>query len=239
MNVKKSLFRFLPLLLIILALLSAFYFKLFHYLNFETLQQYHQILYQWTNKNYALAVISFILIYIFAIAISIPGAIFLTLTGGFLFGLLWGTIYVMISATIGATLLFLAVNTAIGKWLENRATPWIKKMELGFKRDAFYYLLTLRLIPLFPFWLVNIVPALLNIPLRIFISATLIGIIPGTFIYVSVGNGLNHIFEVGGKLNLGIIFTPPILLPLMGLAILSLLPVVYKYFKRNHHAKNP
>ena len=105
-------------------------------------------------------------------------------------------------------------------------------MEQGFKRNAFNYLLVLRLIPIFPFWLVNIVPALLNISIRkYFVAASSVGIIPGSFVYVSVGSGLNHILDAGQKPNLGIIFTPVVLLPLVGLAILSFIPIIYKYFK--------
>ncbi|MGE3319507.1 MAG: TVP38/TMEM64 family protein [Candidatus Berkiella sp.] len=235
---KKSLFRYLPLLLLALIFFGVFYFRLYSYLSFETLKQHREYLSQLTNQYYALAALSFSFIYTVAVAISIPGAVFLTLAGGFLFGLVWGTIYVIFSATLGATLLFLAVNTALGKWLENRAGRWVKKMEQGFKRNAFNYLLTLRLIPIFPFWLVNIVPALLNVPLRTFIAATFIGIIPGSFVYVSVGNGLSHIFDKGETPNLGIIFTPSILVPLVGLAMLALLPILYKHFKEKYDEKN-
>lgn len=235
MNLRHSLLRFLPLTVLVLTLLLVLYFRLYTYLSFSTFQQYHHTLLQWTNQHYALSVMCFITIYIIAVAISIPGAVFLTLAGGFLFGLLLGTVYVVFSATIGATLLFLAVNTALAQWLEHRASRWIKKMEQGFQHNAFNYLLVLRLIPLFPFWLINIVPALLNIPLRTFISATVIGIIPGSFVYVSVGNGLSHILASGQTPNLRIIFSPLILLPLVGLAVLSLLPILYKHFQEKHH----
>lgn len=238
MIVKKTLFRYFPLLLLALILYGVFYFKLYSYLSFESLKQNRQYLSQLTNQHYVLSVLSFSFIYTIAVAISIPGAVFLTLAGGFLFGLGWGTVYVVFSATFGATLLFLAVNTALGKWLENRASHWVKKMEQGFKRNAFYYLLTLRLIPIFPFWLVNIVPALLNVRLRTFIVATFIGIIPGSFVYVSVGNGLSHIFDKGETPNLGVIFTPSILLPLIGLAMLALIPILYKYFKDKNDEKD-
>lgn len=234
---KHAILRWIPLALIALAFFLVFYFRWYHYLSFETLQQYHQFLAQRTQEHYVLTVIIFIAIYITAVAISIPGATFITLTGGFLFGLFWGTLFVVFSATIGATLLFLAVNTALGSWLERRAIRWIKKMERGFQKNAFNYLLFLRLVPLFPFWLVNIVPALLNVPLRTFLIATFIGIIPGSFVYVSVGNGLSHIFAAGETPNLGIIFSTPILIPLIGLALLSLIPVLYKKFKDKHDAK--
>jgi len=235
----KFIFRLIPLMILVLGLFLVIYFKLYHYLSFEALQQHRDLLLKWANQHYFITALSFCFIYIIAVAISIPGAVFLTLAGGFLFGLVWGTVYVVFSATIGATLLFLAINTSFGHWLRTRANEWVKKMEAGFKRNAFHYLLTLRLIPLFPFWLVNIVPALLNVPLRTFVTATFLGIIPGAFVYISVGHGLNRLFATGKKPELGIIFSPDILLPLIGLAVLSLLPVAYNHLKDKQHAKKP
>ena len=104
-------------------------------------------------------------------------------------------------------------------------------MEEGFRRDALSYLLVLRLIPIFPFWLVNIVPAFLGVPLRTYVLGTFVGIIPGSFVYASVGNGLGAVFDAGGTPDLGIIFAPAILLPIVGLAVLALLPIVYRRFK--------
>lgn len=238
MTHAKFLLRLIPLMVLILALILLINFKMYDYLTFSALQQHRHLLLQWAHQHYLLTVLSFILIYIIAVAVSIPGAVFLSLAGGFLFGIVWGTIYVVLSATIGATLLFLAINTSLGYWLSSRANKWVQKMEVGFKRNAFNYLLTLRLIPLFPFWLVNIVPAMLNVPLRTFFIATFIGISPGAFVYVSVGNGLNQIFASGKQPELGIIFSAHILIPLIGLAILSLMPVVYRHFRDKPHAKN-
>lgn len=113
-----------------------------------------------------------------------------------------------------------------------KTSRWIKGMEQGFKDNAFSYLLVLRLVPLFPFWLVNIVPALLGVSKRTFVFATFMGIIPGSFVYVLVGNGLGHIFDANQTPDLSIIFDAKVLLPLLGLALLSLLPVVYKFVKR-------
>ena len=176
--------------------------------------------------------------YIIAVAISIPGAVILSLIGGFLFGIILGTLYVIISATIGATIIFLAARSAFHALLLAKATPWLEKMEKGFQKNALQYLLFLRLIPLFPFWLVNIVPALLNVRLRTYIIATFFGIIPGVLVYVSVGNGLDTLFQTGQTPDLGIIFKPAILLPLLGLAILSLIPVIFKKWKGKHYETN-
>lgn len=232
---KFSFYKLIPILLLLVALILFFYFRLDKYLSFEVLQKQRNILHSWTTQHSIIAPIIYMITYIIAVAISIPGAIFLTLIGGFLFGIMMGTIYVLISATIGASILFLAARSAFNSFFALKAKPWIQKMEKGFQQNALQYLLFLRLVPLFPFWLVNIVPALLNVRLKTFLIATFFGIIPGTVIYISVGNGLNTIFDSGQTPNLSIIFKPAILLPLIGLAILSLLPVFYKKWKGHHH----
>lgn len=235
---KFSFTKLIPILLLLITLIFFFYFNIDKYLSFETLQKQRNILHSWTTHHSILAPMIYMIIYIIAVAISIPGAIFLTLIGGFLFGITPGTIYVLISATIGATILFLAARNAFNAFFALKAKPWLQKMEKGFQQNALQYLLFLRLVPLFPFWLVNIVPALLNVRLKTFIIATFFGIIPGTAIYVSVGNGLDTIFASGQTPNLAIIFKPTILLPLIGLAILSLISVFYKNWKGHHHEAN-
>lgn len=222
--------RWMLLILIVVGLVFFFYFHGYDYLNFATIKKYHETWLKWVNDHYLLTVAGYVAVYIAIVALSVPGATFITLAGGLLFGPI-ATIYVVISATIGASILFLAVKTALGEWLAKRANVWVKKLERGFQRNAFNYLLTLRLIPLFPFWVINIVAALLNVRLQTFVLATLIGIIPGSFIFVMIGNGLNSLFAANQTPNLNIIFTPPILLPLIGLGILALLPVIYKRWK--------
>ena len=188
---------------------------------------------QWTEAHYALALLAFAGIYTFVVAISVPGAVILTLLGGYLFGIVAGTLIVVLSATAGACLLFIATKTAFKEILSKKAGPSVKKMEAGFQENALSYLLFLRLVPLFPFWLVNIVPALLDIPLRTFALGTSLGIIPGTFVYVLIGNGLHHLFEQNKTPNLSIIFEPNILAPLIGLSLLSVTPILYKKLKKN------
>jgi uncharacterized membrane protein YdjX (TVP38/TMEM64 family) len=234
--------KYIPVSLVLICLAAAYYFGLTQYLQFDTFKTYHYLLLQWRDQHYTLSILLYCLIYIICTAISIPGGLIFTLAGGFLFGLVTGTICVILSATVGATLIFLAVKYAfsnwLSSWLTHKSAPWVKRMAVGFKRNEFSYLLFLRLIPLFPFWIVNIVPALLNVRIKTFISATFIGIIPGTFIYISVGNGLNKIFEAGGTPDFSIIFTPAVLFPLLGLAGLSLLPVLYRLYTKRHSAIN-
>ena len=224
--------RVWPLLLILLLFFVFFYFRINHYLSFSSLQMHHQQLVFWTNNHYFFAVILFMSIYILCIATSVPGALILTLTGGLLFGVLWGTVFVVISATIGSTIIFFLVKYALSDWVAKKTAGWVKKMRVGFQHNAFSYLIVLRLMPIFPFAVVNLVPALLGIEAKTFILATFFGIIPGSLIYASVGNSLNHLFDIGQTPNFKIIFSPPLFLPLLGLAILSLLPVLYKKIKR-------
>lgn len=230
--------RLMPLLILVIALLVFFATGLHRYFSFSTLKMQREQLLAWTNKNHGIAAISYIAIYIIAAAISIPGATILTLIGGFLFGLWLGTLYVVISATIGACLIFLAAKTALSDLLKRKAGKFINKLEKEFKANSMNYLLFMRLIPIFPFWLINILAGLFGVTLTTFFITTFLGIIPGSFIYVSVGNGLGAILAEGKTPDLSIIFKPAVLLPLLGLAILSLAPIIYKkYYSKTLFSK--
>ncbi|EKD54849.1 MAG: hypothetical protein ACD_60C00038G0011 [uncultured bacterium] len=226
----KKITRWIPLMLIIIGLFCFYYFDGYQYISFSMLKSKQDIWLAWKNQNYFSAVFIYMLIYTLAVTLSIPGASLITITGGFLFGPI-ATLYVVISATAGAALLFLAVHTPLKDWLAKKTKHWIY-FKRNLQENSFNYLLMIRLIPLFPFWVVNIMAALLSIRLKIFISATFIGIIPGAFIYVMVGNGLHVLFQKEEAPDLAIIFTPAILLPLLALALLSLLPVIYKNLKK-------
>ncbi len=220
--------RFLPLAILLLAIVAAFALGLDDYLSLDQLERHRTQLLDWVERHPRSAPLAFILIYAAVVALSIPGGAILTMAGGFLFGVVAGASYVVIAATIGATIVFLIARTALGDSLRRRAAPGVCRMEAGFRENALNYLLFLRLIPVFPFWLVNLVPAFLGVPLTTFLVATLLGIIPGSLVYASVGNGLGAVFDAGGRPDLGIIFEPEIILPILGLAVLALLPVLYK-----------
>lgn len=230
-KLKRSL-RLLPLLLLIVIIVLAFYFRLAQYLSFDSLKEHREQLQLWTQAHYLSVALIFMTIYIASVAFSLPGAVFLTLAGGFMFGNIWGSIFVVISATAGATLLFWVVKFALSDWISKKSESWVNKMQKGFQKNAFQYLLFLRFIPVFPFWAVNIVPAILNVRTSTFVIGTFVGIIPGSVVYVTIGSGLNHIFASGQAPNLGIIFEPQILLPLLTLAVLSLIPVVIKKLRK-------
>ena len=230
---KFTLRRAAPLVAIAAALIAFFAFGLDDYVSFAALKEHRETLTGFVNANGVWAAVLFVSLYALATAVSLPGGAILTITAGFLFGSLSGTIIVIAGATLGATGLFLAARTALGEALRARAGPSLQRMERGFRENALSYLLFLRLIPLFPFWLVNLVPAFLGVPLRTYVVGTALGIIPGSFVYASVGNGLGAVFDAGEMPDLGIIFKPDILIPIAGLAILALIPIAYKWFKRN------
>ena len=172
--------------------------------------------------------VAYAVVYALAIALSVPGGAMMTIAGGFLFGWWLATVYVVFAATVGATALFLAARGAVGDRFRARAGPWMKNMEAGFQENALSYLLMLRLIPVFPFFVVNLVPAFLGVTVRTYVIATFFGIIPGCIVFSSVGNGLGAVLDAGGTPDVGIIFEPKIILPLVGLAVLAVMPVVYK-----------
>lgn len=223
--------RLVPLAVLVLAVVLVFAFGLDEYISFAALREHRMELLDFVQRYAILAPALYVLLYAVVVALSIPGGAVLTIAGGFLFGAVFGATLVIVGATIGATIIFLIARTALGEALRAKAGPRIRRMEEGFRRDAFNYLLVLRLIPIFPFWLINIVPAFLGVRLKTYVVATFLGIIPGSLVYASVGNGLGAVFEAGGRPELGIIFNPEILLPIVGLAILALLPVAYRKFK--------
>ena len=225
-----SLVRLWPLALLACGIMLFFLLELDRYLSFDTLRDNRAFLTEWTADNRVSAIFYYILLYIAVVAFSLPGGAVMTIAGGFLFGPVFGTLWTVIGATIGATLLFLAAKTALGDVLRAKAGPAIRRMEAGFQDNALSYMFVLRLVPIFPFFLVNLAPAFLGVRLHTYVIASFFGIIPGTFVYALVGNGLGAIFDAGETPDLSIIFAPEILLPLIGLAALAMLPVLYKHF---------
>lgn len=232
----ENRWRYLPIAFLAVGLFAFFAFGLHRYIAFETLKAHRAEMLDFVGRHYVLAILLYVAGYALAIAFSIPGGVVLTVTGGFLFGLTVGTLATVVGATLGAVGLFLAARLAFGNVLRRKAGPTLRKMETGFRENAFHYLLVLRLVPLFPFWLVNLAAALFGMPLSVYLLATFIGIVPGTFVYTSIGNGLGAIFDRGGAPDLILIFEPAILIPILGLALLALLPIAYKKFQTRRAA---
>lgn len=225
---RSPLVRWLPVVILLAGLGLFFALGLHKQVGFEALARHRNALNALVAGHPWLAPIAYIVVYVAAVAFSVPGGVWFTIAGGFLFGLFPGTLYAVIGATLGAIGLFIAARTAFGDVLRAKAGPAIRRMEDGFRANALSYLLFLRLVPLFPFFLVNLVPAFLGVSLRTYAIATFLGVIPGTTVFASVGNGLGAVLDAGGRPDLGIILKPSILFPILGLALLALIPVVYK-----------
>jgi len=228
---KKPLVRRLAPVAVIVAVAVAFFaFGLDEYVSFEVIRENHAELKAFVGDNLLIAALAYVAIYAAIVAASVPGALVMTITGGFMFGTLLGTGLTVFGATLGATGIFLIARSALGDILRRKAGGALSKMADGFRDDAFNYLLVLRLIPVFPFFIVNLAPAFLGVQLRTFIAATFIGIAPGTFVYSSVGAGLGSVFARGEEFSAAGILTPEIITALVGLAVLAIIPVLYKRF---------
>jgi len=231
--------RFLPLAVLVAGLVVFFALGGHRYIALDALERHREALLALVADHAVLAVAGFIAAYAVMVAFSIPGALVMTVGAGFLFGTLGGAACSVVGATLGSIALFLAARTALGDLLRDRAGGAVKRMRAGFQEDALSYLLILRLIPLFPFWLVNLVPALLGVSLKVFVIGTFFGIIPGSLVYASVGNGLGALFEAGEAEKIEqAIYQPQVLLPIAGLIALSLLPVIYKKVKGRRNGGN-
>jgi uncharacterized membrane protein YdjX (TVP38/TMEM64 family) len=219
--------RLLPLGLLVAAWIVFMLAGGYRYLTFSALARNRDWLCGLVQQWGILAAFVYIMVYAMLVALSVPGAAILTIAGGFLFGTWMGGLCAVIGATLGATAIFLAARAGLGS-LAQRAGRFIAKLEAGFRDDAFNYLLVLRLVPIFPFWLVNLVPALVGVRLPTYVLATFLGIVPGTFVYASLGNGLGSLVE---EPDPAIIFKPSLFLPIVGLALLALVPVGYKHWR--------
>ena len=220
--------RIIPLVVIVGGLVAFFALGLDSYMTFDALKENRQWLIGQVTENRVAAVLAFIAIYAACVTFSLPVATVVSISGGFLFGLWFGTVWNVIGATLGATLLFLAARTVFADILHSKAGPWFQRVEAGFQKNAFNYLLFLRLVPAFPFFVVNLVPAFLGVRLRTFVIATFLGIIPGGFVYTSVGAGLGSVFDSGVEFSVSGVLTPEIVTAMVGLALLALVPVGFK-----------
>ncbi len=220
----------LPLLaILIVGVIGAITLK--DHLSFDALRDNREALIAFRDSNYLVAVLGFMAVYVLIVAFSLPGASIATLTGGFLFATFPGALFNVTAATIGASLIFLAVRMGfgarLGEKLEN-SKGMVKKIKDGIDENQWSVLFLIRLVPAVPFFIANIVPAMVDVPLRRFVISTFLGIIPGAVVYTSVGAGLGEVFARGETPNLGIIFEPHILLPILGLCGLAALPIVLK-----------
>lgn len=213
------------------------------YFSLSSIIMHREILSSFVADNLIIGLFAFLVVYAGLVAISFPGASLLTILAGFLFGGVIGGITTVFAATIGATLIFLIARSSFGEVMEKKASGFVKKLANGFQENAFEYLLTIRLTPLFPFWVMNIVPAILNMRLVPYTTATFIGIIPGTFAFSYIGAGLDSVIAAQENANpgcgaagtceveLSALITTEIIIAMLGLAFISTLPVIIKKWK--------
>ncbi len=227
---QSGLARRLPLLAI-LAVAAVGAFTLGDLLSFETLAENRERLIAFRDANYAATVAVFVAAYVVIVAFSLPGATIATLTGGFLFATFPGALFNVAGATMGATLIFLAARWGLGERLAARMDEGegrIQRLKRGIDENQWEMLFLIRLVPAVPFFVANLLPALVGVPLGRYVITTFLGIIPGAVVYTSVGAGLGEVFARGETPDLGIIFEPHVLLPILGLAALAGLPIVVR-----------
>lgn len=230
----RMLARKLPILLILAGALAGAY-GLRDHLSFAALAENREALLAFRDAHFVWAALGFVAAYVVIVAFSLPGATIATLTGGFLFGLFPGALFNVGAATLGAVGVFLAARSGFGEALSRRVGAGGgagARLMAGLRENEWSVLLTMRLIPVVPFFLANLIPAFAGIRLWPFAATTFLGIIPGGLVYTSVGAGLGEVFARGETPDLGIIFAPHVLGPILGLAALSALPMILKHFRK-------
>lgn len=224
----------LPILAILVVALAGT-FLLRDRLSFEALAQHRDALIAFRDTHYLASVAGFMLAYAAVVAFSLPGATLFTLTGGFLFGLFPGVIYNVVAATFGAVCIFLAARAGYGSrfadLLHSRGGA-VARLQEGLRENEWSVLFLMRLAPVLPFFLANLIPAFLNVRLSRFAITTFFGIMPGGLVLTSVGTGLGSVLARGEAPDLDILFSPMVLFPILGLAALSALPILVKYRRR-------
>ncbi|WP_209425600.1 TVP38/TMEM64 family protein [Pararhodobacter sp. SW119] len=233
-SAKSRLRRQVPLLIVVLAAVTGAVLLRDH-LSFEALRANREALLAFRDSHYLWAALVFVLTYVGIVALSLPGATVATLTGGFLFGLFPGGLFNVGAATVGAVLIFLAVRSGLGDGLRARIDARdgaVKRISDGIRRNEVPVLIGMRLVPVLPFFIANLLPAFIGVATVRFAWTTFVGILPGGLVYTWVGAGLGEVFARGETPNLGIIFEPHILGPLLGLAALALLPVILRPFAK-------
>ena len=247
--------RLVPLAIIAIVSIGVVVLGWHRQVSFEMLARHYEALRDFIAMHEVSAVAAYIALYVVLAALSIPVGMYLTVIGGILFGAVVGGMAAMVGATIGAICIFLIARSALGEHLVRRAGPLAEKLASGFRADAFSYLLFLRLVPIFPFWLVNLVAALVGVRLTSFAAATSLGLIPATFVFAFVGAGLNSVIAAQQaayqfclaagradcrlKFHLDAAITPELLAALAALGVLALLPVVVKRLRARSRLARP
>ena len=225
--------RYLPLAVIVAGLVAAYAAGVQEYLTLTVLAEQREALKGFVADHRIASVLGYFVLYAVAVAFAFPAASILTIFAGFVFGWFIAGILTVFAATTGAAAIFLAARSAFGDVLRKRAGPFAAKLADGFAKDAFGYLLVLRLAPVFPFFIINIAPAFFDIKLRTYVAATFLGIIPGTFAYTWLGQGLDSVIvaAAGREISISDLVTPEITIAFLGLAIVAAIPTIVSKFR--------
>ncbi len=227
-----ALKRLVPALTLSTAILAVYVVGLHHQLAWAALTAHHAALRGFVAAHPATSALAYVAIYAGAVTLSLPGGAVLTVAGGWLFGIVLGAALAVIAATMGAVLLFLVARFALADLVAARAGPLLAPIRSGLERDGFRYLLALRLVPVCPFWLANLVPALVGMRLAPFSAASFIGIVPATVVFAGIGAGFADALSRGAAPDLSLVYSPRILGPLLGLAALALAPAIRRGWTR-------
>ncbi|MDA8725460.1 TVP38/TMEM64 family protein [Alphaproteobacteria bacterium] len=232
-NAATSLGKRLALIGAFAALIAVFFaYDLDALISYQGLAENEAVLKRAVADNRLVTILAYMAVYITAVTFSLPGALWLSLAGGLMFGTWAGGLIIIFAATIGASGLFVAARYIVGDALRARAGskwgPSLQKFEAAFNRDAWSYMLILRLLPIFPFFIVNLGAALVGVRFPVFLLTTFFGIMPGTFVFASIGNGISVLLQAGQQPDLSVMTDPQILGPLVALALLSLAPVLWR-----------
>lgn len=227
MQQKKVIIKITIFILLVAAIIFAEIYNLGEHLTFENLKKNRDLLKDLAKEHYLLSITAYILLYI-STAFFVPGAIPLTVIGGFLFGVFWGTLYVCIGAITGATLAFFTARYLVGEWLQDKYKDHLRRFNKQIEKYGYYYLILIRLTPLIPFFLINYLAGLTRVPFRIFLLTFLVTLLPGTIIYTFAGQYLGAIESLEDLIS---VETSLIALLLLTIAILSL--ILYKHIKDN------
>ncbi len=231
---KLTAARVIPLVAILVVAVIGFQY-LRDYLTFDMLRENRQMLLDLRDGNYVVAVGFFLAVYVAIVAFSLPGATIASLTGGFLFGVFPGVLFNVLAATVGATVIFLAARTGLGEWLGRKmenAQGTLRHFNDGLRENEISFLFLIRLLPVVPFFVANLVPALVGVSVGRFVVTTFFGIMPGAMVYTWIGAGLGSVFARGGRPDLGVMFEPRILIPILALCMLALLPSLVRKMRK-------
>jgi len=229
---NRDMKRFVAIGVIVLFATLILAFDLQRFLTLDTLRENRALLKRAVSEHYLLSASLFCLVYVLVVAISLPGASILTVTGGYLFGAAAGAAFAVLAATVGAVLLFVAVSQFAGDSVRQRVGPYLKRMEHSFRANAFSSILFLRLLPIFPFWAVNLVAAVAGVPMLAFALATVIGIVPSTFAFAAFGEGIGELLASGNEISLSDALSPSLIVALVVLAVLALAPIMIRSWPR-------